>query len=424
MPKVAIISVDPLTHDARLQRQIKYLSNEFEVQVITNEQLDGPIEAVVEKASPEVRAAVAPVAAGGGLKDLAQKTGLHAVLKIPVTWLRRLRRPVLMMAGRILGARAYEAWYWGHFYFRKAYAHLVASRADIIHTSNWNTLPAAVKAAEQIGAKVVLDLREYSPLEFENRWYWKHFWTPLLDYFLRTYVPRTAAAITVCEPIAEKYAQEYGFRPVVIMNAPACDTFPGFHATNPERIQLVHHGAAIRDRKLELLIHILSKTDQRYVLNFFLVEFHPDYIAELKELAEKLVPGRVFFHKPVKPTEIVTRFGEFDMGIFILPGVSFNYVHALPNKFFDYVNAGLAVCIGPSPEMERLARQHGFGVIAPSFDPTAVAQALNRLDAAEIDRLKRAAIEARKILTADVEMEKFVAVYRNLLSTPLRPVSV
>jgi hypothetical protein len=130
-----------------------------------------------------------------------------------------------------------------------------------------------------------------------------------------------------------------------------------------------------------------------------------------------VAPGRVFFHQPVRPAEIVSRISEFDMGIFVLPFTSFSYWAALPNKFFDFIAAGLAVCIGPSPEMTQLVRQFGFGVVTRSFEPAEVADTLNRLSAADIDQMKLKALEAGDTLNADVEMAKLIALYTGLLET-------
>ena len=102
------------------------------------------------------------------------------------------------------------------------------------------------------------------------------------------------------------------------------------------------------------------------------------------------------------------------MGLYVLPPLNFNYSAASPNKFFDFVAAGLAVCIGPSPEMARLVRQFDFGVVAYSFDPRDMATLLNELNPAEIDRMKHNALTASDHLNADVEMAKLLEIYGQL----------
>ena len=99
----------------------------------------------------------------------------------------------------------------------------------------------------------------------------------------------------------------------------------------------------------------------------------------------------------------------------VIEPTSYNNLVMLPNKFFEYVQAGLALCVGPSPAMAELVERHGLGVCAPSFEPADVAATLNRLSAPELGAMQRAARRAAAVLNADVEMAKVVALYRRLL---------
>jgi hypothetical protein len=168
------------------------------------------------------------------------------------------------------------------------------------------------------------------------------------------------------------------------------------------------------------MVQAIAEADARYSLHFMLIESSRGYLSQLKALAQRVAPGRVFFHQPVPPSEIVAHLSEYDIGIFPLPvSRNFNNLAVLPNKFFDFIMSGLAVCIGPSPEMARLTQQFGFGVIVPSFEPQDIAAALNRLTVAEIDQMKLKAIEARQVLNADVELGKLMALYEKLLNESL-----
>ncbi|MBE7473076.1 MAG: glycosyltransferase [Anaerolineales bacterium] len=329
--------------------------------------------------------------------------------------IRKASLLTLLLLGKVLPKWAYETWYWSQSHHQAALQLLLQSNASFIHANDWNTLPVAVKAAEQTGARVILDLHEYAPLEFESRRLWRLFYQPMVDYFLRRYTQQCAAFVTVNETIANRYTSEYGIQPITVMNVPKSEQLPDFRPTDPHHVRLVHHGGANRDRKLELMIQAIAQTSPCYSLHFMLIEINPGYIAELQALAEHLAPGRVFFHQTVPPAEIVSRLAEFDLGIYLLPFAhNFNNSVALPNKFFDFITAGLALCIGPSPEMVRLTEQYGFGIVASSFEPGEVAWVLNNLSIADIDRMKLKAIEARQILNADVELGKLVALYQKL----------
>jgi hypothetical protein len=334
----------------------------------------------------------------------------------PTKLQRRGRKFILLPIGRVLSPRIYETWYWNESEYREAFEGLLKSDADAIHANDWEALPVAVRAAQKMGAYVVADLHEYAPLMREDRSYWKWFYKPMIDYFLQKYLPYTSRSVTVGPTIADRYEREYAIDPIVVMNIPQYAAASEFKPTDSREIKLIHHGNAIRDRRLELMIKALAHAHPRYSLHFMLMKRNKGYISDLQDLARRLVPERVFFHSPVPPSEIVSRISEFDMGIYLMPSANFNQSAALPNKFFDFVASGLAVCIGPSPEMARLTEQFDFGLVSSSLDPKTVASLLNDLTVADIDRMKRKSIKARETLNAEVELGKLVDLYEALLS--------
>jgi hypothetical protein len=328
----------------------------------------------------------------------------------------RAVHPDILPLGRLVPA-CYEAWYWGRHEYQQALEALRSSGAHVIHANDWDALPVAIQAGHEINGRVILDLHEYAPLESEDRPHWRLFVKPMVEHFLRKYSERAVAHVTVNETIAERYAREYGFRPIVIRNAPYCDQGATLRRTDAGRIRLVHHGVAKRDRKLELMIEAVAQAEARYSLDMILIDSGDGYLAELIDLARRRAPERVSFQPPVPPAEVVRRLAEYDMGIFILPRTNFNNAVAFPNRFFDFVAAVLAVLVGPSVEMARLAREFGFGIATESFSPEDAAAILNCLSAADIDQMKLQALEARKTLNADVEMSKLVSLYDTLSLT-------
>jgi glycosyltransferase involved in cell wall biosynthesis len=139
------------------------------------------------------------------------------------------------------------------------------------------------------------------------------------------------------------------------------------------------------------------------------------YVDQLRKLAAQVAPDRVFFHEPVPPAQIVARIHEYDVGFYLLEPSNYNNAMGTPNKLFDFLAAGLAVCIGPSPAMADLVRQYGVGAVATSFEPADVAQTLNDLTAEQIEQMQAAAREASQSFNADTEMAKVIQLCRQLL---------
>ena len=104
------------------------------------------------------------------------------------------------------------------------------------------------------------------------------------------------------------------------------------------------------------------------------------------------------------------------MGLFLIPPVNFSYQMTLPNKFFEFIMAGLAVAIGPSPAMASIVEQYGLGVVADSFEPEDLARRLNALSADDIDAMKHRSLAVARELNAENEMRQLLDIYARLLT--------
>jgi glycosyltransferase involved in cell wall biosynthesis len=219
--------------------------------------------------------------------------------------------------------------------------------------------------------------------------------------------------MTVAEAIAERYRQELGLNPLVVMNAPQAVPVPT-KTFNPQCIRLVHHGVAFAIRKPAVMIETLALCDARYTLHFMLMP--SPYVEELKQIAAARAPGRVFFYDAVAPEQIVPTIADYDIGFNFIAPTNYNYLVCLPNKFFESINAGLAICTGPSPAMAEIVQKYGCGVVAPSFEPQDLAAVLNQTTAEQWIAMQQAAREAAKELNATHEMAKVVQLYARLFA--------
>jgi glycosyltransferase involved in cell wall biosynthesis len=386
-PRICILSFSPIHRDARVLRQIEYLAPRYRLTVIGY----GP-----------------PVARWPDVEWAMVATRSNAFT--------RLSGLALLALGRVAHP-LYRAWYWQKPHHRQALRHALAARADAYHANDWHALPVAAEAARRRGARLVLDAHEYAPAEFEDRRGWRLLYRPLVTSILRRYSARLDATMTVARPIAERYRAVFGWDPLVVLNAPKLVPLPPRRG-DPARIRLVHHGGASPDRRLETMIETLALTDPRFELHFILVDDQSEYIRGLKRLAAARAPDRIHFHDPVPPAEIVPRIAGYDIGFYLLEPTNYNNQVALPNKFFDFLAAGLAVCVGPSGAMAQMVEEHGFGCVTPSYDPAAAAATLNALTSAQIAAMQAAARATAARFNADSEMRKVVALYDRLLGGP------
>jgi len=292
---------------------------------------------------------------------------------------------------------AFESYYWSLSQIRHALRVLGERRFDLVIANDISALPLALELAQ--GRPVLMDAHEYSPREFDDKFLWRLLFGRYHHDLCRRYLRKAAVMTTVCQGIAEEYEREYQVQCKVIHNAPMDQALLPSEVY-VDRIRLIHHGSAIRSRQLGVMIEMMKHLDARFTLDFMLVETDAAYMAELRAAAQ--ADSRIRFIEPVAMQDICQRLNDFDVGVYLLPPVNFNHEHALPNKFFEFIQARLAVAIGPSPEMATLLRQYDCGVVADSFEPKALASALQALDAQAVSRFK----SASNVAAGDLNYER------------------
>jgi hypothetical protein len=226
---------------------------------------------------------------------------------------------------------------------------------------------------------------------------WRLLVAPYSHWQCRRYLPQVASMMTVGQGIADEYEREFGVRAMVVTNAPSHERLEPTPVHNPVRI--LHHGIASRGRGLREMIRLIDLLDERFTLDLVLVEASPGHRDELIRAASH--NPRVRFPEPRRMHELVILANDYDIGLYLLPPSNLNRRYALPNKFFEFIQARLAVAIGPSPEMAEIVRRYGCGIVAEDFTAESLATALNALDGSSIAALKRASDVAARELCAE-----------------------
>ncbi|GAB2842060.1 hypothetical protein ACFQ0P_01625 [Microbacterium insulae] len=264
------------------------------------------------------------------------------------------------------------------------------------------------------GAPVWADLHEWAPEERTHVLSWRLLVAPFMVHLCRKYLPRTAAATTVGGEIAELYDENFGVRPLVMRNAaPFADLAPT--PVSPDRIRLVHSGGAIHGRSLETMIDAVRALDERFTLDLYLVPAADGgrYLSQLRNRAGG--DPRVTFHEPVPPSDLPRTLNAYDVGVFWIPPVHTNARLTLPNKLFDFVQARLAIAVGPTLEMERVVREYGLGVVGDDFTLEGCVRALANLTSDRVREYKERSHAAARALSFDREREVALSMLRAVL---------
>lgn len=86
----------------------------------------------------------------------------------------------------------------------------------------------------------------------------------------------------------------------------------------------------------------------------------------------------VVFHDPVNKARLAGLMAATDVGLQLLANVSAFYYGTSPNKFFDYISAGLPVLNNYPGWLAEMIKEHQCGFAVPPDDPVAFADALER----------------------------------------------
>ncbi|NKX53849.1 glycosyltransferase family 4 protein [Arthrobacter sp. E918] len=296
---------------------------------------------------------------------------------------------------RRLLLRRYVDVYWGIAAVAEARRQLRGRDFDAVLANDANTLPLALSLAPARG--VHADLHEFAPKEHFNKPAWRALVAPYVRWLCRTYLPQAASVTTVSEGIAEQYRKDFGVAAGVVTNAaPYADKEP-----RPTQlpIRLIYSSAGQRYRKIENIMEAMRTAPGHVELDLIVMPNEPAYVAELEELGRSL--PRVRFRDPVPYTKLVDTVAEYDVSVSVIPPTNFNLAHALPNKFFEAVQARTGLVIGPSPAMHALLERHDLGAVTRDFSAEALREVLDSLTPESVDAWKRNAHQAARELSSE-----------------------
>ncbi|CBG40188.1 glycosyltransferase family protein [Helicobacter mustelae] len=258
--------------------------------------------------------------------------------------------------------------------------------------------------------KILIDLREYYPLQYENDPEWMAGFGEFFGFLCREFLPHVDFAITVSEGIAQKYKEEFGLH---------CEVFhslPPYHELKPNPlktpINIIYHGFLSPDRNSAFLLEIAHQLRGDFCMQILGLSNIKGFL----ETLEKNAPKNVNFLAPVSMEEIIPFTNNFDIGILTLSPNTFNNAHALPNKFFEYIQARLALIAPPLPSLRDFLSLWQVGKMSQDFTPESLASTINALQKEEIAAYKTASDRAAKILNTTENRQKILRWIEGLLS--------
>ena len=259
---------------------------------------------------------------------------------------------------------------------------------------------------KKIIKKIIFDAREFYPQQFEDSLRFNLFEKGERFRICSKFLMQCDEVLTVSDMIATRYGDFFKINPKVLLSTPFYQNI-SFRETN-NQIKLVHHGVANSNRGLEKMIEIVAESEERFTLDMFLTG-NEKYI---KYLSGNIKTSRIRILPPIKHNLIIQTISYYDLGFFYVEPTTVNLKYCLPNKLFEFIQARLAILIGPSPEMMGIVEEHDIGFISKEFSLESMKELLRTIKISDIDNAKSNTEIAAKELCFENQIKKIEHLFK------------
>ncbi len=294
---------------------------------------------------------------------------------------------------------------------------LLVRRSQVLLSNDLDTLLANYMAysLKRKTKKLVYDSHELftEVPELTQRPYVRSCWLAIEKWIF----PKLKDVYTVNESIASIYRERYAV-PVGVVRNVALSWRPGSSVSRSalglpdDKKLIILQGAGINvDRGAEEAVEAM-----RYVENAVLyIVGSGDIIPQLKKrVKEDKMERSVRFIDRVPYDQMMNYTYCADVGLTLDKDSNPNYRYSLPNKVFDYIQAGTPVITSPIIEIVKIVEQYEVGSVIAAHEPKAIAESINALiqDSDRLRQCKENCIKARKIECWENEKNKLNAYFR------------
>lgn len=255
--------------------------------------------------------------------------------------------------------------------------YLLFHKADGLVSNDLDTLPANFLVSKIKRIPLIFDSHEYFPEvpELVNKPIIKIFWLKVEKLFL----PKIKFGYTVCKSIANIYEEKYKIHLGVVRNLPF-RKYPEVVISKltigGNKKVIFYQGALNVGRGIELMMDAIKFLDNVV----FVIAGDGDIFDKLKEKAKK--PGlneKIIFLGRLPLSELHQYTIQSDLGMSLEENLGLNYYFALPNKLFDYIQAGVPVIVSDFPEMAKIVRDYNIGFAVSERNPEKLAAILSEM---------------------------------------------
>jgi glycosyltransferase involved in cell wall biosynthesis len=233
----------------------------------------------------------------------------------------------------------------------------------------------------------------------------KKFWTRVE----RKTVPKFQLGYTVSESIAGEFNRRYGVKYAVIRNITRLRELK----LSPQSEKFIlYQGAVNEARAFEYLVPAM-----KWINNKLVICGDGNFMDQLKQLIkDNGAEDKVELKGMLDPEELWSISQKAAIGMGVAENTGINQYLALPNKFFDYIHAGLPQIAMNFPEYVKINQQFEVAVLIDELNPERIAAAVNNLlhNTVLYQRLRENCLKARQVLNWQQEEKKLLGFYQSV----------
>jgi glycosyltransferase involved in cell wall biosynthesis len=334
---------------------------------------------------------------------------------IQVTLVGRKLKGSLPLSSRVYATKRFNLFFEKGVFFYAEYSirlllYLLRQPATILVSNDLDTLLPNFIASKLKGARLYYDTHEYftGVPELKDKRIVRGIWERLEGFLF----PRLRHVYTVNHSIAALYAAKYKVPVAVIRNLPK---YAGEITRDLVENIILYQGAVNKDRGLEEMVEAMM-----YVENarLFIIG-DGDILPALKAQTENLgISERIVFIGKVPFESLMEYTKKASIGLSIEKDTNVNYKFCLPNKLFDYLQAGVPVLASPLLEIQQIIDRYQVGTYIENHNPKRLATLINQLleDKEKLNRWSANALKAAKELNWEREEGILFEVYSSSLA--------
>jgi glycosyltransferase involved in cell wall biosynthesis len=253
---------------------------------------------------------------------------------------------------------------------------LLFSRADILLSNDTDTLPANFLAAKIHRRKLVFDAHELFPEvpELVYRPKVRHIWEKIEDMIF----PQLKYSYTVCKSISDYYKNRYSIEMKVVRNVPYTNSSNKKkpEISYPDKKIIIYQGALNTGRGLEWVLDAMPSVENGILVIIGDGDIRNQLVEQTRILK---IEDKVVFLGKVSPDKLHEYTSSASIGLCLLEEKGLSYYYALPNRIFDYIQAGVPVLATRFPEISNIVDTYKTGILIDHYQPKYIAEVINNM---------------------------------------------